>query len=98
VVACAAGDAHEGKPVRLSSRHDHCKRPIATGDAQRIRAARHDFANQRGQVHGDSNERENSNRGGGPGSGQDTRPGSADRARLVAFVWRRPVRAFCALT
>ena len=40
VVACAGGDAHEGKPVRLGSRRDDRKRPVATGDAERIRTTR----------------------------------------------------------
>ena len=41
VVAGAGGNADEGKPVRESGCGDDGERPVAAGDAERVRAVRH---------------------------------------------------------
>ena len=50
VVAGAGGDADERKVVRERGRGDDGERPVAAGDAERVRAARDGLVDQRREV------------------------------------------------
>ena len=50
VVAGAGGNADERKPVRECGCCDDGERPVAAGDAERVRAARHGVIDQRCEV------------------------------------------------
>ena len=50
MVAGAGGNADERKPVRERGCGDDGERPVAAGDAERIRAARHGLVDQRCEV------------------------------------------------
>ena len=50
MVAGAGGNADEREPVRESGCGDDGERPVAAGDAERVRAARHRLVDERREV------------------------------------------------